>query len=497
MLEAMEATMPADALSPAADLDGLHFGFRQPPFQGADPQVFFTSSCYVNAYNQLLGAIRQMHGVVALVGESGIGKTLLLNRVIHEAPAHLRFVLCPAAPLAFDDLLTFICEALELTPADTLRDTRIQALRDFLDAARAGGQRLLLVMDDAHGVGEPVLGEVLRLLRRLRAAAPVQLVLAGEAPLLGRVRHEAALHPLAANALELTLEPLSEVEVTTYVRWQLKLAGVDGDGLFPVAAIRRVHRHAGGVPRRINHLCQRALLIAQQRHQPQVTVPMISEAARDQGLPTQATPGPVNPAGASVAPAPSVPRRRAPRWLVGLAILTVVGSASAYWLRAHLPGSGNGVAEEAATAAAPQILPVNTLEPRISRILPPPTEAPPSKPPTAPPPPAKSAVLSWDRSQMAVEYLRRGDRLLELGDVAGARQFYQTAAERGSAAARVAVGKTYDPLVLEARGLRGVYADPAQAAQWYRTALEAGQREAQTRLRALERAALLKPAPAR
>jgi len=55
----------------------------------------------------------------------------------------------------------------------------------------------------------------------------------------------------------------------------------------------------------------------------------------------------------------------------------------------------------------------------------------------------------------------------------------------------VAVGKTFDPLVLEARGLRGVYADPSQAAEWYRAAHEGGEREALTRLRALERAALL------
>lgn len=489
----IEATMSADVSSPAGELSNLHFGFRHLPFQDTDSQNFFTSSGYVNAYNQLLGAIRQQWGVVAVVGESGIGKTLLLTKVMQEAPEHLHFVFCPAAHLAFDDLLEFLCEALQATAADDSRAARCRALAAALSTTSSTSQRVLLVIDNAHALGDMVLGELLRLLRQLRRAAPMQLILGAESSLVAELHHEAALHPLAMNALVLTPEPLSEVEVATYIRWQLKLAGGNGDTLFPIAAIRRVYRYAGGVPRRINALCYRALSLAQQRRQSQVTVSMITEAARAEGLSTQALPRLLNavPPVEDNKPQQSSSRRRLPGRLLALGAAVVMGSAGAFWLEQYLgelPAFGNSTGEQ---GAVPQPLVVNEISPPRSQPQFGAIDNGPLKPPVENDPPVKPEPIPWDRSQMAAEYLRRGDRLLELGDVAAARQFYQTAADQGSSAARVAVGKTFDPLVLEARGLRGVYADPSQAAEWYRAAHEGGEREALTRLRALERAALL------
>lgn len=487
----IEATMSADVSPPAGELSNLHFGFRHLPFQGTDSQSFFTSSGYVDAYNQLLGAIRQQWGVVAVVGDSGIGKTLLLTKVMQEAPEHLHFVFCPVAQLAFDDLLEFLCEALQVTATDDSRAARCKALA--LASTSSTGRRVLLVVDNAHALGDMVLGDLLRLLRRLRREAPVQLILGAESSLVTDLRHEAALHPLAMNALVLTLEPLSEVEVATYIRWQLKLAGGNADTLFPVAAIRRVYRYAGGVPRRINALCYRALSLAQQRRQSQVTVSMITEAARAEGLSTQALPRLLNAAPPVEDNGPQQPpsRRRLPGRLLALGAAVVMGSAGAFWLEQYLgerPASGNSTGEQ---GAVPRSLVLNEVSPPRSQPQPGALDNGPPKPPVENDPPVKPGPIPWDRSQMAVEYLHRGDRLLELGDVAAARQFYQTAADQGSSAAQVAVGKTFDPLVLEARGLRGVYADPSQAAEWYRAAREGGEREALARLRALERAALL------
>ncbi len=84
-------------------------------------------------------------------------------------------------------------------------------------------------------------------------------------------------------------------------------------------------------------------------------------------------------------------------------------------------------------------------------------------------------------------FMESGDRLMGLGDLASARLFYEAAAQVGIPAAALAVGRTYDPVVLGQRGLRGVYADPLKAAQWYRKAQEAGAREAESRLSALAR----------
>jgi TPR repeat protein len=66
--------------------------------------------------------------------------------------------------------------------------------------------------------------------------------------------------------------------------------------------------------------------------------------------------------------------------------------------------------------------------------------------------------------------IRRGDALFELGDVSGARRFYERAAEAGSAAAAFALGRTFDPAVLTAAGALGIRPDPDAAAAWYRRA---------------------------
>jgi hypothetical protein len=100
-----------------------------------------------------------------------------------------------------------------------------------------------------------------------------------------------------------------------------------------------------------------------------------------------------------------------------------------------------------------------------------------STPATSPNPPADA--------QQAAALLARGDDLLATGDVAAARLFYQRAAEQGSASAATAVGQTYDPAVLELLRVRGARGDAQMAAEWYRKAIAAGDRQAEIRLKRL------------
>jgi hypothetical protein len=101
------------------------------------------------------------------------------------------------------------------------------------------------------------------------------------------------------------------------------------------------------------------------------------------------------------------------------------------------------------------------------------------------PTPTVSAVPAPNSNPEADALLARGDDLLVTGDVAAARLFYERAAEQGSAAAATAVGQTYDPAVLELLRVRGVRGNAQMAAQWYRKAIAAGDRQAEIRLKRL------------
>jgi hypothetical protein len=80
-----------------------------------------------------------------------------------------------------------------------------------------------------------------------------------------------------------------------------------------------------------------------------------------------------------------------------------------------------------------------------------------------------------------------GDMLLMLGDIASARLFYEAAVKAGDVPSLVAVGSTYDPVVLNRLGLRGFHADPVKAAEWYLKAYEADAAEAEKHLNGLRR----------
>ncbi|HXP75388.1 MAG TPA: hypothetical protein VN823_14690 [Stellaceae bacterium] len=145
------------------------------------------------------------------------------------------------------------------------------------------------------------------------------------------------------------------------------------------------------------------------------------------------------------------------------------------------------VAAPAPVALAPP--PTVSAPTPIASEPPPPPAAPVAETPVEPASvaalaPAPSANPPVD-TQQADALLARGDELLATGDVAAARLFYQRAAEQGSAAAATAVGQTYDPAILELLRVRGVRGDAQLAAEWYRKAIAAGDRQAETRLKRL------------
>jgi len=114
-----------------------------------------------------------------------------------------------------------------------------------------------------------------------------------------------------------------------------------------------------------------------------------------------------------------------------------------------------------------------------------PVATPPSPPPASAPDPDPPRAASLSAKELA-DLIARGDQLLATGDIAAARQFYQRAAEAGSAAAATGVGKTYDPLFLAESRAQGFRGDLMLAAQWYLKASAAGDPQADEMLRRLK-----------
>jgi TPR repeat protein len=116
--------------------------------------------------------------------------------------------------------------------------------------------------------------------------------------------------------------------------------------------------------------------------------------------------------------------------------------------------------------------------------VPPPVSAPPSSDATA----AQSVGLPLDADEIAM-LLKRGKDAFSTGDLAAARLLLRRAAEAGSAEAALALGATFDPLVIRRLGAIGAAPDPAQARQWYQKAVALGSPTASQPLAQLEASA--------
>ncbi len=109
---------------------------------------------------------------------------------------------------------------------------------------------------------------------------------------------------------------------------------------------------------------------------------------------------------------------------------------------------------------------------------------PPAQPAPAAPPVFSPPVRTLDRDEIAALY-RRGEQLIQQGDIAAARLMFARAAEVGDARSALALGASYDPDVLRKLGVLGVAADPALAREWYSKASSFGSREAAQRIELL------------
>jgi hypothetical protein len=217
-------------------------------------------------------------------------------------------------------------------------------------------------------------------------------------------------------------------------------------------------------------------------------------------------PAPPSPASApAVAHTQSQTRKPLPvNFVIGFGCLALVVSTAffvaSFWHRGEVSTvRPEPVQTASASAPTPSVVPLpphpqaEAATPALAAPVPAPVASDPPAPvvaapaaeAAAEPTPAAAAAPAVSSNPQADALMARGDDLLATGDVSAARLFYQRAAEQGSAAAATAVGQTYDPAVLELLRVRGARGDAQIAAQWYRKAIAAGDRQAEIRLKRL------------
>ncbi len=261
----------------------MSFGFRHKPFNTTEADFFFINTSYLDAYIQLLEGIRQHRGLLVLTGKAGMGKTLLLRKLANEAPANIKFVYCYSTNLDFDNLLTVIGNQLGVVISEQEFSERLKSLNEYFSDCFIEGTDIALLIDDAHHLSGEVLNNLLALSHlEYGGGHAAQIILSGM-PLLEEILAKTQVfHAYLDSAIHIELKPLAAADVIGFISRQVQNAdGPAIESLFPLSVIERIDHYTNGIPRLINTLCERALLITQIKGHTTVSIATVDEAASE------------------------------------------------------------------------------------------------------------------------------------------------------------------------------------------------------------------------
>ncbi len=263
-----------------------HFGLKQRPFSIApDPRYLFMSERHREALAHLLYGVRGGGGFVLLTGDIGAGKTTVCRCFLEQLPERCNVAYIFNPKLTVEELLQTVCAEFRIPyrhagpGVPTVKDY-VDALNEFLLRTHAVRQTSVLIIDEAQNLSVRVL-EQLRLLTNLETNERklLQIILIGQ-PELRAILARPDMQQLAQRVIaRYHLEALTEEETGHYVLHRLGVAGLRQTSPFDRRAMRRIFRYSRGVPRRINLLCDRALLGAYANSQSTVDSSIVDKAA--------------------------------------------------------------------------------------------------------------------------------------------------------------------------------------------------------------------------
>jgi putative secretion ATPase (PEP-CTERM system associated) len=261
-----------------------HFGLSGPPFQlNPDPAFYYDSRGHSHALAYLKYGAHQGEGFIVVTGEIGAGKTTVV-RTLLEGLDTTKVVAAQivSSQLAAGDLLRAILIAFGVPVTTDSKAHLISTIEAFLTTLAAEDKRALLIIDEAQNLAHESIEE-LRMLSNFQLGnhALLQSFLVGQPELRTLLKSKAMEQLRQRISASCHLAPLDCVDTRKYIEHRLARVDWKGNPHFSIGAYERIHHWTGGVPRRINRLCNRLLLAAYLRNVNEISEALVVETASE------------------------------------------------------------------------------------------------------------------------------------------------------------------------------------------------------------------------
>jgi general secretion pathway protein A len=264
-----------------------YFGLNENPFTlSPDPRYLYLSPQHREALNCLIYGIGEKKGFMVVTGGIGTGKTTLCRALLAGLDGMTASALIFNPALSDIELLKTINQEFGIRMVGRGTKKRyLDGLNAFLMKNFAAGKNAVLLIDEAQNLSHSVL-EQIRMLSNLETVREklIQIILLGQ-PELRRLLALPSLRQLNERiTVRYDLKPLSRGDIQPYIEHRLVTAGVEkGSNCFTTGSYDLIYRLSRGIPRRINAICDRALLIAYGRDLRIIDRRLIRAAVRDIG----------------------------------------------------------------------------------------------------------------------------------------------------------------------------------------------------------------------
>ena len=241
------------------------FGLSGKPFQlNPDPAFYFGSKGHSRAFAYLQYGLYQGEGFIVITGEIGAGKTTIVRSLMEQLDRNkVVAAQIVSTQLDADDMLRAVGVAFGLPVGSTSKSMLLASIEAFLCQVAADRKRALLIVDEAQNL-TPKAVEELRMLSNFQLGdqALLQSFLVGQ-PELRAMMQSPSMQQLRQRVIaSYHLGPMDAAETQAYVEHRLRHVGWSDDPRFSPETFSRIHELTGGIPRRINTLCNRLMLAA-------------------------------------------------------------------------------------------------------------------------------------------------------------------------------------------------------------------------------------------